>query len=167
LDAKGLIIDLRVNSGGSEPLAQQFVARLIDKPLEYASNQFRGGAAHDTLITRVVRQAAPGRGKAYPGPVVGLIGPGCVSSGEGFALMLAALPNGKLIGQPTRGASGNPQPVVLPNGVKVNYSTWVSLKRDGQPFEGTGIAPDIRIDDDPRGVKGLHEAVETLRTGMK
>jgi hypothetical protein len=167
LDSKGLIIDLRPNNGGNEQVAQQFVARLIDKPLEYASNQFRGGAAYDNLVTRGTRQLAPGPGKAYSGKVIGLIGPGCVSSGEGFALMLAALPNGRLIGQPTRGASGNPQPVVLPNGVKVTYSTWVPLQLDGKPFEGIGIAPATRIDGDPRGTKGLQAAIEALQADLK
>jgi hypothetical protein len=166
LDAKGLIIDLRPNAGGSELVAQQFISRLIDKSLEYASNQFRGGADYDNLVTRGTRQIAPGKGKAYEGRVVGLIGPGCVSSGEGFALMVAALPKGKLIGQPTRGASGNPQPVLLPNGVKVTYSTWVPLQLDGEPFEGVGIAPDVRIDDDPRGLKGLQAAIEALSEGV-
>jgi C-terminal processing protease CtpA/Prc len=165
LDSKGLIIDLRPNNGGSEPIAQQFVARLIDKPLTYASNQFRSGAAYDDLITVGTRQVIPGPGSknGYQGNVVALIGPGCVSSGEGFALMLAALPKRTLIGQPTRGASGNPRPVSLPNGVKVNYSTWVPLQMNGKPFEGIGIAPDVLVDDDPRGTKGLQAAINKLK----
>ena len=39
--------------------------------------------------------------------VVCIIGPGCVSSGEGFAKMLAALPHVTLVGEPTRGSSGS------------------------------------------------------------
>jgi hypothetical protein len=167
LDGKGLIIDLRANSGGSELVAQQFVGRLVAKPLAYASNQFRGGTAYDDLLTLGTRQVAPGKGIAYQGQVVGLIGPGCVSSGEGFALMLAALPKGTPVGQATRGASGNPRPVLLPNGVTVNYSTWVPLQLNGKPFEGTGIAPDTRIDDDARGTKGLQAAIEALKRTAK
>ncbi len=164
LDAKGLIIDLRVNSGGAEPIAQQFASRLTDEPLSYASNQFRRSSKYDDLLTLGTRQVMPQRGRRYKGPVVGLIGPGCVSSGEGFALMLRALPKAKLIGQNTRGASGNPQPVLLPNGVTVRYSIWVPLQLDGKPFEGIGIAPDIRIDDDPQGTKGLERAVAELKS---
>ncbi len=167
LDAKGLIIDLRVNAGGAEPLAQQFVGRLVAEPLTYASNQFRAGVKYDDLLTLGTRQVMPHEGRKFDGPVVGLIGPGCVSSGEGFALMLRALPRAKLIGQNTRGASGNPQPVVLPNGVTVRYSIWVPLQLDGKPFEGTGIAPDIRIDDDPQGTKGLERAVAELKADAK
>ncbi len=163
LDAKGLIIDLRANGGGNENLARQFVARLIDKPLSYAQNQFRGGAAYDDLLTLGTRQVMPHSPTPFRGPVAGLIGPGCVSSGEGLALMIQALPQAKLIGQPTRGASGNPQPIVLPNGVSVRYSTWVPLDMTGRPFEGSGIPPAARIDDDPTGVKGLEAAVADLQ----
>jgi C-terminal processing protease CtpA/Prc len=81
--------------------------------------------------------------------------------------MLAALPGVKLIGQNTRGASGNPQPIVLPNGVTVRYSIWVPLQLDGKPFEGVGIAPDIRVEDDPQGLKGLAKAVAELKASGK
>jgi C-terminal processing protease CtpA/Prc len=138
------------------------VSRLIDKPLKYASNQFRNGSKPGDLVTLGSREIQPQGKMPFTGPVVGLIGPGCVSSGEGFALMLKALPQGTLIGQPTRGASGNPQPVLLPNGNKVHYSTWVPLQLDGKPFEGIGIVPDQKVDDDPTGVKGLEAAVAEL-----
>jgi hypothetical protein len=167
LDAKGLIIDLRVNAGGSERFAQQFISRLIDQPLPYAKNQFRGGAAHDDFLLVGTRQVTPNTSKTYRGPVVGLIGPRCVSSGEGMALMIKALPQGKLLGQPTRGASGNPQPVALPNGVTVRYSTWLPLDMEGWPFEGRGIEPAARIDDDPTGVKGLDAAIAELQQRQK
>ena len=167
LDAKGLILDIRVNGGGQEGVAQQIVSRLIGQPLAYAKNQFRGGAAHDDLVTLGTRQVAPRLDQPFRGPVVGLIGPGCVSSGEGMALMLKALPNATLIGQNTRGASGNPQPVALPNGLTVRYSTWVPLDMEGQPFEGTGIQPATRIDDDSTGVKGLQAAIEHLNQATK
>jgi C-terminal processing protease CtpA/Prc len=81
----------------------------------------------------------------YVKPVVCLVGPGCVSSGEGFALMMKALDHVRLVGQPTRGASGNPHPVTLPNGVKVWYSRWVSMEADGTPIEGRGVQPDITV----------------------
>jgi len=81
--------------------------------------------------------------------------------------MIKALPQGKLLGQPTRGASGNPQPVALPNGVTVRYSTWLPLDMEGWPFEGRGIEPAARIDDDPTGVKGLDAAIAELQQRQK
>lgn len=167
LDAKGLIVDLRVNGGGQETVAQQFASRLIAEPLPYAKNQFRGGAAHGDLLTLGTRQVQPHSDKPFRGPVACLIGPGCVSSGEGMALMFKALPQARLIGQPTRGASGNPQPVALPNGLIVSYSTWVPLDLDDRPFEGVGIPPTKRIDNDPTGLKGLQAAVADLAERLR
>jgi carboxyl-terminal processing protease len=167
LDAKGLIVDLRVNGGGDERIAQQFVSRLVSEPLVYASHKVRGGAAYENFLPPMNRQVMPRAGQTYRGPVVGLIGRGCVSSGEAFALMLRALPQTKLIGQPTRGASGNPHPIALPNGVTVHYPIWISLQLDGKPLEGVGIAPDVTIDEDPTGIKGLQAAVEELNRRAK
>jgi hypothetical protein len=43
----------------------------------------------------------------------------------------------------------------------------VPLQLNGKPFEGTGIAPDTRIDDDARGTKGLQAAIEALKRTAK
>ena len=74
--------------------------------------------------------------------------------------MFAALPNVTLIGKPTRGSSGNPQPVALPNGVDVWFSRWMALTSDGIPIEDNGVQPDIEIghgDGDPTFEKAVQE----------
>jgi C-terminal processing protease CtpA/Prc len=84
--------------------------------------------------------------KPYTKPVVCLIGPRAVSSGEGFVQMLKCLPHVTTVGARTRGSSGNPQPFALPGvPVTVWYSRWVDLLPDGTPIEGAGIAPDIAV----------------------
>ncbi|MCA9052693.1 MAG: S41 family peptidase [Planctomycetaceae bacterium] len=162
LDAPALIVDLRVNGGGTESLAQEIVSRLTDQPVLYARNQVRCGPAPDDLLTISERILSPHATVRYTKPVAVLIGPKCVSSGEGMALMLKTLPHAKLFGQSTRGASGNPRPIGLPNGVAVHYSTWISLTPDDRPIEGIGVVPDVTIDDDPTGEKGLDEAIGWL-----
>ena len=57
-------------------------------------------------------------------------------------MMMKAIPHVTLVGQPTRGASGNPQPVKLSNGVQVFFSRWVDLLPDETPIEGVGVSPD-------------------------
>jgi len=170
LDAKGMLIDLRSNAGGSEPRAQRIAAMFADKRRMYAQSKVRTGPKHTDFSPPSRRFIQPRSGKSFTKPVVCLIGPRCVSSGEGFALMLKALPHVRLVGLPTRGASGNPAPVRLPNGVQVYFSRWVALQADGKPFEGTGIAPDVKIahsgDGDPtfeRAVKELTERIKSSR----
>jgi C-terminal processing protease CtpA/Prc len=83
----------------------------------------------------------------YIKPVVCLIGPGAVSSGEGFVQMIKCLPQVTTVGLPTRGASGNPRPYEVPGAdVTVWFSRWVDLMPDGESFEGQGIEPDVKVD---------------------
>ena len=78
--------------------------------------------------------------------VVVLQGPYCVSSTEGFLMMMRMLPNGTTMGQASRGASGNPAPFELLPGVKVWTSRWRSLTPDGACIEGEGLAPKILVE---------------------
>lgn len=162
LDAPGLIIDLRVNQGGSEERAQRLASMLADAERVYALSKFRAGPRHDDFTAPVERRIAPREGKTFVGPIAVLIGPGCISSGEGFAMMLQALPHARLLGQPTRGASGNPAPVALPNGVTVFYSRWVGMLPDGTPIEDRGVLPDVPVEHQPGDDLTLKAAIESL-----
>lgn len=67
-----------------------------------------------------------------------------MSSNEAFLLMMRAA-GAKLVGERTLGASGNPQPVDLGNGVTVYLPWWRAYQADGSPFEGVGITPDVEV----------------------
>jgi C-terminal processing protease CtpA/Prc len=83
-------------------------------------------------------------GTHFDGPVVGLIGKRCLSSAEWFTLMLRAA-GATLIGDTTRGGSGNPQRFTLDNDVSYTVSQWVAYTGDMVAFEDVGIAPDTPI----------------------
>ena len=76
--------------------------------------------------------------------------------------MMKALPHCTTLGQPTRGASGNPSPIKLPNGVEVWYSRWVAMDADGNPIEDAGVAPDVAFADEGKGSKIFDKAIEML-----
>ena len=105
--------------------------------------------------------------------MVCLIGPGAVSSGEGFVKMMKCLPQVTTVGLPTRGASGNPKPFELPDaGVTIWFSRWVDLLPNGETFEGRGISPEVKVDEpaeayaqgDPTLDKGLEILRERIKT---
>jgi C-terminal processing protease CtpA/Prc len=146
LDAPALILDLRACKGGQESWAQRVTAILSGASRPYARSAWRAGRAHDQFYETAPRRVPVSSQPAYAGPVAVLIGPGCVSSGEGFALALRSLPGATLLGQPTRGASGNPQPLALPIGVTVSYSRWIARGLDGTSIERRGVPPDVPIE---------------------
>jgi hypothetical protein len=168
LDAPGLVIDLRGNGGGEERRAQALVGMLIDAPVVYARRKVRSGPLPGdfTPLADAVLQPAPGATR-YKGPIVVLLGPGCVSSGEGMAQMLDALPNVRSVGQPTQGASGSPFPVPLPGGLEVSFSRWFNVQMDGTALEGRGVQPDVVVDPkgpgDPTLAAGLAELQRLLK----
>lgn len=148
-DAPAILIDLRPCTGGDERRALAIARLFNDQERVYARTLRRSGPKHDDLREQPPRMLPAAGSGPYTKPLIALIGPQCVSSGEGFAQMLAVLPNATLVGQPTAGASGNPAPVELPNGVTVMYSRWVDLLPDGAPLEGHGVPPDVVVPHKP------------------
>ncbi|MEN0110094.1 MAG: S41 family peptidase [Planctomycetota bacterium] len=167
-DAPGFLVDLRGGaSGGSEPLATELARAFCAEPVVYARHKYRSGPGHDDF-GNVNDRVLPAGDTPYTRPVVCLIGHRCMSSGEALVLMMKALPHVTTVGDSTRGASGNPKPVGLPGlDLAVWFSTWVAMAPDGEPFEGVGIPPDIRVDAPPEAYRDadptLDRALEVLR----
>jgi len=165
--APGFIVDLRLANGGSEPLPQKIAQEFCAHDTVYAKSKYRNGPKptdFGTVYDRILKASE----RPFTKPVVCILGPGCVSSGEGFAKMMRSLPQVTTIGMPTRGSSGNPQPFTLPGvGVTVMYSRWVDMLPDGMPIEGLGVRPDVLVDE-PQSAYAQSDptwdrAVEVLR----
>lgn len=159
----GLVLDLRGNTGGDEALALRVVGLLADQERPYSGVSFRAGPAPGDFTPPQSRTLRPTQERPYTGPLAVLIGPACVSSCEAMAMMLRTLPNAVLIGQATQGASGNPQPVLLPNGVSVYFSRWKAFLPDGSPLEGRGLAPDLTLAPAAETDTALDAALSSLR----
>lgn len=143
VSGRPLIIDVRANSGGSEPLAARFAGRFVNRPVCYARHLTRRAG---TFIGPIERWLKPNKARPrYQGQIAVLIGPGTVSSCESFVLMMKQVSGCKLIGQPTAGASGNPKPADLGNGVVVYVPSWLDLALDGTCLEGQGVPPDMEV----------------------
>ncbi|MEN6385781.1 MAG: S41 family peptidase [Phycisphaerales bacterium] len=167
-DTRGLVLDVRLNGGGSEPLAQNVAGRFADKEYVYAYSQFRKGPKHTDLTEKYPRSVKPRGPWRYDRPVVVLIGQMCMSSNESFVSMLAQCPQVTTFGDHTCGSSGNPKFVELSGGVKVSLPQWIDFLPDGTPLDEKGIKPDIAFSANPESFKAnrddlLSASVERLK----
>jgi hypothetical protein len=146
-DTKGLILDLRFNSGGDELLGRQIAGRFAERKHVYSKHQFRSGPRHDQLGPIMERAFEPRGPWRYEAPVVVLIGPRTMSSAESLVLMMDQCPAVTTVGDRTAGSSGNPRQLDLHEGrIQVNLPRWLDLDPDGTPIDARGIQPDIVVD---------------------
>ncbi len=144
----GLIIDLRVNSGGSGSLAMDFAGYFFDKEFtlhdNYYYNEISGNFEKNEYPTRI--KPAP---KIYNGPVTVLVSPDCISACEFFAYALQYDGRSVVVGSyPTAGAAGEVGrgQYGLPDGISMQFPTGRPTTTDGKVIiEGTGVIPDITV----------------------
>jgi len=168
-DVEALIVDVRLNGGGDESLAQEVAGCFVDDEVAYARHVVVDPKRPDGFSEAYTRVLEPStRRPKFRGKVAVLTGPVCMSSNEAFVLMMRA-GGAVTVGAATQGSSGNPRPYELGHGVTVYLPSWRAMTLDGVFFEGVGLPPDIRVDAGPRGFEDadpvLERAVEALLDG--
>lgn len=144
-NTRGLIIDVRMNAGGSELAAQQVASRFANRTANYAYHQFREGSQHDDFGVIGTRTISPGDNWQYLKPVAVLIGVVTMSSSESFVMMMHSFDHITTTGEPSRGCSGNPIELALPIGIKYSVPRWKAYRSDFKVLEGHGIEPDYHV----------------------
>ncbi|MFD8230755.1 S41 family peptidase [Streptomyces sp. NPDC059696] len=142
---KGLIIDLRINGGGSDALGIHIAERLTDKPYVAYAKRARN---HPTDPDRHTRpepiRVVPAAGPRYTGPIAVLTSGTTVSAGESFTQALIDRPGGTVrVGQPTQGVFSDVMVRNLPNGMTTILPNEEFLNRTGRTYDGTGIPPHL------------------------
>ncbi|MFF7146548.1 S41 family peptidase [Streptomyces jietaisiensis] len=142
---KGLIIDLRINGGGSDALGIHLAERLTDTSYLAYSKRARNDPADPTRHTRPRPvYVTPARGPRYTGPVAVLTGGSTFSAGETFTQALMNRPGRTVrIGKPTQGVFSDVMSRELPNGMSAWLPNEEFLTRSGRTFDGTGIPPHL------------------------
>lgn len=162
--AKGLIIDLRYNRGGSTTIAKDLLFRIINQNyfLSYISEVrstdpilkalgYRNSNSdkyYNDKAYRFEKQDTiyvPSSIKRLNIPIIILISNNTFSAAEDFLLMLAEIPNRPIfIGTETGGSTGLPLVIKLCNHINAR----ICVRRQYYPhsfklFKGNGIFPDI------------------------
>jgi C-terminal processing protease CtpA/Prc len=163
-DTPGFIVDIRRATGGNEILAMEIAKLFCDKTVTYAKSKYRNGPKHTDFGIPSERRL-PATPEAYTKPVVCMFGEGTISSGEGFAKMMKALPHVTTVGVNTAGCSGNPGPLeVGKTGIVVYHSRWVDMLPDGTSLETKGVPPGVEVKVE---YESYRKADATLEKGLE
>jgi Peptidase family S41/Bacterial Ig-like domain len=145
-DAKAVIVDVRLNSGGNELLAAQFAGCFVSEDQVYARDIRREAGRDLPTVDRVLHPNS--NRPRFTGKVALLIGPENMSSCESFIMMMKTSASCTTIGEKTYGSSGNPHPHDLGNGVTLYLPSWRDLRLDGTSIETEGLPPDVEVKGD-------------------
>jgi Peptidase family S41 len=160
-NTRGLIVDVRLNGGGSEDLAEEVAGRFLQKEFVYAFSQFRNGPSHTNLTAKLERRVSPPGPWRYDRPVVLLIGQKCMSSNESFIAMMSGAHQVTVMGDHTCGSSGNPEIIHLPLDMTVSVPRWIDYLPDGTPLDERGFQPQVPFEPSPGAFEGSSDDLLT------
>lgn len=164
----GVVVDLRYNQGGHDPVSLALAGLFAEHPGIAFKKSARGAAMKPYAV--MLNPSAPAR---LVVPVAVLISAHTVSAGESAATAFRTLSNAKLIGQPTQGALSDTLSKTLPNGWTFTLSNEVFTNEDGASPEVVGVQPHIATplpkptSSSARFHPDIDEAVRWLKTTIR
>lgn len=147
--ARGVILDIRQNGGGSGFLGDQLPAYFFDQPYVIGNTAQYSRARGEFVINPLLedRFILPPPELRYMGPVAVLISPDCASACEAFAWAMTIQDRAAIVGHyPTAGLGGSVVPIALPDGARFSYTRSRAVDADGNiAIEGIGVRPTVRV----------------------
>lgn len=174
--AKGLVIDVRRNGGGSTAHGERILEYLTRQAIPRAMSFMRGTSimadAQSRLVTwEPVAHSAPAHrrdGDVFEGPVAVLTSAATFSAAEDFVLAFNAIKRGATVGATTGGSTGQPMSIRLPGGGWGRICIKRDLLPDGGILVGRGLKPDIEAAPTVRSIrKGIDPVLERALAHLK
>lgn len=141
-EMKALVIDTRVNFGGSDLAGYALATQLTSDPVEIGSKAVWEQGRWHTDTPLMIQPAAE---HVWDGPVYLLTSGVTISAAETFALALSHFDNVTLVGAPSNGILSDMSFLTLPNGWVASLSNERYLSAAGENFEGVGVPVDIAV----------------------
>lgn len=157
-----LIIDLRVNYGGSGGLALDFSDYFYDEEVVLWNRESYNPLTGVFELEEFPAHIKPGK-LLYEGPIAVLVSPSCISACEGFAYALTS--TGRAIAVGTAGTAGAFGDVgfgqyAMPGGWSMQFPTGRPVDPNGNiVIEGVGVQPDIKVSKTLDSVLGVGDPV--------
>ncbi len=174
-DLRGLIVDTRRNSGGSQDAGWHLLSQFMTAPYvqveQYSSSYigiwraWGGLPPHVPLPERVVKPD-PRVHRSYP--LLWLVGPRTASAAEGVAALAEQSGVATTVGETTFGSTGQPILVPLPGGGTARVRVEEERFNDGRIYTRRGISPQVPISVTLEGLKaGRDEVLEGAMAIMR
>ena len=153
---KGVVIDLRGNTGGNMYPMIAAVHRFLpdDDILRFKSNKRTMPITKDFILRSVGIESKP----RIDCPVALLTDGHTASSGEAALICFRGLENVRTFGGPTAGYASANTPFQMPDGSKLVLTVSCDMARTGEVFCDDPIAPDVATD------RPVEDAVEWIRS---
>ncbi len=143
-DSKGLIFDMRLNTGGDPSLATKFASYFTDKAIDTGFERFKTGPApNDFSDSRIFLQPTDSENK-YLKEVRVLTDRNVYSASTTFLYSVDPIERIKTMGQRTGGGSGSVADGFLANGWYWALSTSEFIDAKGRHLDD-GVDPDIPV----------------------
>jgi hypothetical protein len=167
-NASGLVLDVRGNGGGWDPVAKAIADRFADRKRLFMTTRTRDGPGHDDFAEPVLWYTEPKGPRQFTKPIVMLTHRWTISAGDCFVLAMRVLPQVINLGEFTSGAYSDEYWDKLPNGWDVCICNMLYLDPDEYCWEGIGTPPDIRMVNSAEDIacgqdRVLERAVDILR----
>ena len=160
---RGVIIDIRNNSGGMLTNAEKLAARFCQEKTLVGYYQHKTGPGHLDFSGREARYLEPSSNLRWNKKAVLLTNRQVYSAANEFAVYMKTLPNVILVGDHTGGGAGMPFNSSLPNGWSVRFSAVPMYDAQGNSTE-FGIEPDYNVQQtDEDFAKGYDTIIEFAR----
>ncbi len=144
-NAKGIIMDIRNNGGGSDRVAKAIADRFADTRRLYMYSHIRNGPNHDDFAPPRYWHVEPDGPRQFTKPIILLTNRFSISAADCHALAMKVLPHVTNVGVATSGAYSDVYTETLPNGWRLGISNKLYFDHEGRGWEGIGAPPDLRV----------------------
>jgi hypothetical protein len=142
---RGLIVDVRINHGGSDVLGAAVASRFATKEYLAFAKEARNDPKDPARFTALQDTLVPVSTRPhFHGPIVHLTGGTTISAGETFTMaLMGRTPAIVRVGENTQGVFSDVLGRKLPNGFRFGLPNEIFLTKDGKSFDGPGVPPDV------------------------
>lgn len=168
--AKGIVVDVRANTGGNAFAAEAIADRFADRERFFGKISPKRGPGHDSLFPPRYKYIKPIGPVQFTRSVVVLQHRFSESATEEFITAMRVLPHVTTMGDLTSGCFGIYYPDELANGWTISMPWCYDVDQNDRCWVGIGLPPDLHItnskeDIDSRRDRVLEFAIDLINRG--